>query len=77
MLVLLLILGSTPALYAQYNPTNPPEPQENIYYNITVACSPANVAYTYGAGKYLGYKPQHQLLLAQQQLQVLTLDTQR
>ncbi|MBR5599968.1 MAG: InlB B-repeat-containing protein [Bacteroidaceae bacterium] len=53
MLVLLLVLGSTPALYAQYNPVNPPEPEENIYYNITVACSPANVAYTYGAGKYL------------------------
>ena len=53
MLVLLLILGSTPALYAQYNPTNPPEPQENIYYNVTVTCNPASVAYTYGAGKYL------------------------
>lgn len=53
MLVLLLVLGSTPALYAQYNPTNPPEPQENFYYNITVTSSPANVAYTYGAGKYL------------------------
>ena len=53
MLVLLLVLGSAPALYAQYNPVNPPEPEENIYYNITVACSPANVAYMYGAGKYL------------------------
>ena len=53
MAVMLLLLGSTPALFAQYNPTNPPEPQENIYYNITVACSPANAAYTSGAGKYL------------------------
>ena len=40
-------------MYAQFNPTNPPEPQENYYYNVTVATSPANVAYTYGAGKYL------------------------
>ena len=51
--VLLLVLGSAPSLYAQFNPTNPPEPQENYYYNVTVATSPANVAYTYGAGKYL------------------------
>ena len=36
-----------------FNPTNPPEPQENYYYDVTVATSPANVAYTYGAGKYL------------------------
>ena len=53
MLVLLLILRSTPALYAQFNPTNPPEPQENIYYNVTVSASPAAAAYTYGTGKYL------------------------
>lgn len=53
MAVVLLLLGSAPALYAQYNPTNPPEPQENIYYNVTVTCNPASVAYTYGAGKYL------------------------
>ena len=51
--VLLLFLGSAPALYAQFNPTNPPEPQENVYYNITVSASPANAAYTYGTGKYL------------------------
>ena len=36
-----------------FNPTNPPEPQENIYYNVTVSASPASAAYTYGAGKYL------------------------
>ena len=53
MAVMLLLLGSTPALYAQFNPTNPPEPQENIYYNITVSASPASAAYTSGAGKYL------------------------
>ena len=51
--VLLLFLGSAPALYAQFNPTNPPEPQENVYYNITVSASPAAAAYTYGTGKYL------------------------
>lgn len=53
MLVLLLILGSTPALYAQYNPTNPPEPQENIYYKVTVESSPAAAANMSGTGKYL------------------------
>ena len=53
MAVMLLLLGSTPALYAQFNPTNPPEPQENIYYNVTVSASPASAAYTYGTGKYL------------------------
>ena len=53
MAVMLLLLGSTPALYAQFNPTNPPEPQENIYYNVTVSASPAAAAYTYGTGKYL------------------------
>ena len=34
-----------------FNPDNPSEP--NIYYKIAVDCSPANVAYMYGAGKYL------------------------
>ena len=53
LLVLLLILGSTPALYAQYNPTNPPEPQENIYYKVTVESSPAAAANMSGTGKYL------------------------
>lgn len=53
MAVLLLILGSTPALYAQYNPTNPPEPQENIYYNVTVESSPAAAANMTGTGKYV------------------------
>ena len=52
MLVLLLILGSTPALYAQYNPTNPPEPEENIYYNVTVNASSEAAANTSGTGKY-------------------------
>ena len=51
--MLLLFLGSAPGVYAQFNPTNPPEPQENVYYNITVSASPANAAYTYGTGKYL------------------------
>lgn len=51
--VLLLFLGSTPALYAQYNPTNPPEPQENIYYNVSVTANTTAAAYTSGTGKYL------------------------
>ena len=53
MLVLLLIWGSTPALYAQYNPTNPPEPEENIYYNVSVTANTTAAAYTSGTGKYL------------------------
>lgn len=53
MAVLLLVIGSAPALYAQYNPGNPPEPEENIYYSVTVSTSHANVAYTYGTGKFL------------------------
>lgn len=53
MTVLLLFVGSTPTLYAQFNPTNPPEPEEKYYYNITVASNPANVANTSGAGKFL------------------------
>lgn len=53
MAVLLLVLGSTPAVFAQYNPENPPEPQENIYYKITVESSPAAAANMSGTGKYL------------------------
>ena len=53
MTVLLLLLGGTPALYAQYNPVNPPEPEENIYYNVTVTANPEAAAYMYGSGKYL------------------------
>lgn len=52
MMVLLLLVGSTPALYAQYNPTNPPEPEENVYYEVTVSSSHANAAYIYGSGKF-------------------------
>ena len=35
-----------------FNPTNPPEPQENIYRAVTVSASPADVAYTSGSGKF-------------------------
>lgn len=53
MAALLLFVGGTLSLHAQFSPVNPPEPNENIYYNVTVASSPANVAYTYGTGKFL------------------------
>ena len=53
MAVLLLLWGSTPALYAQYNPVNPPEPEENIYYDVTVSASTEAAAYIHGSGKYL------------------------
>ena len=53
MAVVLLLWGSTPALYAQYNPTNPPEPEENIYYNVSVTANTEAAAYTSGTGKYL------------------------
>ena len=58
MTVLLLLLGSTPALYAQYNPTNPPEPdggkpEEVItYYKVTVTANPSSAAYTSGSGSF-------------------------
>ena len=36
-----------------FNPVNPPEPEENIYYNVTVTANPEAAAYMYGSGKYL------------------------
>lgn len=51
--VLLLVAGSIPAAYAQFNPGNPPEPELNIYHKVTVAASPAAAAYVSGGGKVL------------------------
>ena len=51
-MVVLLFFGSATSLYAQFNPTNPPEPEENIYYDVSVSPSHVNAAYTYGGGKY-------------------------
>lgn len=51
-MLLLILLGSMHA-NAQFNPTNPPEPEENLYYMINVTASPAAAAYTYGTGKFL------------------------
>lgn len=66
MAVLLLTLGSTPALYAQFNPTNPPEPDGGkpevviTYYKVTVQANPAAAAsvsnggeLTTGSSKYV------------------------
>lgn len=53
MTVMLLLVGNIPALYAQYNPTNPPEPEENIYYKVSVVSSPEAAANTSGTGNYL------------------------
>ena len=58
MTVLLLILESTPALYAQFNPTNPPEPdgvkpEEVItYYTVTISANPATAASVPSGGKF-------------------------
>ena len=57
MTVLLLLLGSTPALYAQFNPTNPPEPDYEIvepvkYYKVSISTMPASVAYVTSGGSY-------------------------
>ena len=58
MTVLLLLMGSTPALYAQFNPTNPPEPdgakpEEVItYYTVTISANPATAASVPSGGKF-------------------------
>ena len=58
MTVVLLLLGSTPALYAQFNPTNPPEPDavkpEEVvtYYTVTISASPATAATVPSGGKF-------------------------
>lgn len=58
---LLLLLWSTPSLWAQqdggtqnseFNPSNPPEPEQAFYHKVTVSCTPANAAYVYGGGVY-------------------------
>lgn len=36
-----------------YNPSNPPEPQENLYYKINVTSNPAMAANVSGRGKFL------------------------
>ena len=63
---MLLLIGSTHAIYAQaaggkeasstFNPENPPEPLENLYYKVTVSASPAAAAYASGSGKFLAGK---------------------
>lgn len=48
----LVFLASLPAVWAQddYNPTNPPDPQE--LYNVIVTASPTEAASTSGNGQY-------------------------
>ena len=58
MTVLLLLLGSTPALYAQFNPTNPPEPDAGkpeeviTYYTVTISANLATAASVPSGGKF-------------------------
>lgn len=57
MAVVLLFLGSTLPLYAQFNPTNPPEPDYEIekpviYYKVTTSAFPVSVAYVTSGGSY-------------------------
>ena len=49
----LVFMASLPAVWAQddYNPTNPPEPQQ--LYNVIVTASPTEAASTSGNGQYL------------------------
>lgn len=62
MTVMLLLVGSTPALHAQFNPTNPPEPDYEIvepvkYYTVSISALPASVAYVTSGGSYTsGYR---------------------
>ena len=62
MTVMLLLVGSTPALHAQFNPTNPPEPDYEIvepvkYYTVSISALPASVAYVISGGSYTsGYR---------------------
>ena len=50
----LVFLASLPAVWAQddYNPTNPPDPQENLRYKVNVVSDPAEAASVSGIGKY-------------------------
>lgn len=56
---MLLFVGSIPNMAQEqvspedYNPSNPPEPQENLYYKVDVASDPAMAAYVSGKGKFL------------------------
>ena len=45
---------SLPAAWAQddFNPANPPDPQENLSYKVSVASNPVEAARASGAGKY-------------------------
>ena len=36
-----------------FNPTNPPEPEENVYYRINVSAAESDAAYCSGTGRYL------------------------
>lgn len=50
----LVFMASLPAVWAQddYNPTNPPEPQENLRYRVNVVSDPVEAASVSGIGKY-------------------------
>ena len=50
----LIFMMSLPALWAQdnFNPSNPPDPEANLYYQVTVASDPVEAANVSGAGKY-------------------------
>ena len=55
-MAMLLLLGSMPIMaqdqQSNFNPTNPPEPEENLYYKVSVVSNPTMAAYTYGTGKF-------------------------
>lgn len=58
MVGMLFLLGSIPNMMVQaskgdFDPLNPPEPEENLSYKVSVTSNPAMAAYVSGTGKYL------------------------
>ena len=52
---LLIFAMSIPTAWAQedsFNPENPPEPQENLRYRVSVVSNPAEAASVSGIGQY-------------------------
>lgn len=48
---LLLMVGSSLTAFAQFNPSNPPDPV--MYFKLTTTCDPSNAGYTSGDGQYM------------------------
>lgn len=53
-ILLLIASASSSRVYAQLNPSNPPEPY--VYYKVSVTAEPEHVAYNSGSGQYVSGK---------------------